>query len=114
VQEAMVASGFKIQVPPSDLSENLGKLLTGAVGGCNRQCIMIEDIQPAIFKAMLDFIYTDSLPAMDALDADEKDAMVKHLLVAADKYAVERMKLMCASILCERLDEETGHYVGSC
>jgi hypothetical protein len=43
-----------------------------------------------------------------------KDAMVKHLLVAADKYAMEKMKLMCESILCERLDEETGHYVGSC
>jgi hypothetical protein len=27
-----------------------------AVVGSNRECIMIEDIQPAIFKAVLDFI----------------------------------------------------------
>jgi speckle-type POZ protein len=37
VQEAMVASGFKIQVPPSDLSENLGKLLESGGDRCDIQ-----------------------------------------------------------------------------
>jgi speckle-type POZ protein len=31
----------------------------------------------------------------------------QHLLVAADRYAVDRMKLVCASILCKNLDVET-------
>ncbi|OEL30663.1 BTB/POZ and MATH domain-containing protein 1, partial [Dichanthelium oligosanthes] len=49
-----------------------------------RRGITIEDMQPAVFKALLHFIYTDSLPAMDDLDEDENEGMVKHLLVAAD------------------------------
>jgi speckle-type POZ protein len=40
------------------------------------------------------FIYTDALPPMD----DHPD-MIRHLLAAADQYAVERLKLVCESIL---------------
>ena len=65
--------------------------------------ITVEDMQPAVFKALLHFIYTDSLPAMDDLEEDDKEEMVKHLLVAADRYAMERMILVCESIICKRL-----------
>ncbi|KAK8450377.1 hypothetical protein SEVIR_6G016900v4 [Setaria viridis] len=127
----------EIYVPPSDLMDDLRKLLEaekrtditfkveeevfqahkfvlamrspvfeaelyGPMADKRRQ-IMIEDMQPAVFKALLHFIYTDSLPAMDDLNENEKEEMVKHLLVAADKYAMERMKLMCESIICKRL-----------
>jgi speckle-type POZ protein len=44
---------------------------------------------------------------MDDLDGDEKEETVKHLLVAADRYAMERMKVMCESILCKGLKVET-------
>nr|CAB3482505.1 unnamed protein product [Digitaria exilis] len=40
---------------------------------------------------------------MDDLDAGEYEALVKHLLVAADRYGMGRMKLMCESILSGRL-----------
>lgn len=33
--------------------------------------------------------------------------MVQHLLVAADRYAIERMKLMCEGILCKSLSAKT-------
>ena len=65
--------------------------------------IEVKDMQPAVFKALLHFIYTDSLPAMDDLDEDDKEEMFKHLLVAADRYAMERMILVCESIICKRL-----------
>ncbi|CAM0903846.1 unnamed protein product [Alopecurus aequalis] len=72
-----------------------------------RQSITVKDMQPAVFKALLHFIYTDSLPSMDDLDGDENKEMVKHLLVAADRYAMERMKTECEGILSKSLDVET-------
>lgn len=140
VEETALA--FEVQVPPSDLSDNLRELLEaeyeadvtfkvegevfpahkivlamrspvfkaelyGLMRNKRRQNITVEDMQPAIFKALLHFIYTDSLPSTDDLDGDENREMVKHLLVAADRYAMERMKLMCESILCKSLDVDS-------
>jgi len=73
-------------------------------GKSRRQSITVEDMEPDVFKALLHFIYTDSLPPLVDLDEVESQEMVKPLLVAADRYAVERMKLMCESILSKRID----------
>jgi speckle-type POZ protein len=43
---------------------------------------------------------------MDDLGDLENEDMVKHLLVAADRYGVERMKILFKSILCNSLDVE--------
>ncbi|KAG2577544.1 hypothetical protein PVAP13_6NG104600 [Panicum virgatum] len=72
-----------------------------------RKAIVIEDVQPDVFRAFLHFIYSDSLPPLDDLSADDYGEMIRHLLVAADRYAMERLKLMCQSILCESLDVQT-------
>ncbi|KAK3123052.1 hypothetical protein QOZ80_8AG0623130 [Eleusine coracana subsp. coracana] len=58
--------------------------LYGPMRDKKMKTIPIEDMQPAVFKGMLHFIYKDSLPAMDDLDEHETREMVKHLLVAAD------------------------------
>lgn len=68
--------------------------------------ITVEDMQPAVFDALLHFIYKDALPAMDDLDREENGEMVKHLLVAADRYAMERMKMLCERMLYKKLDVE--------
>ena len=44
---------------------------------------------------------------MGDLNNDEYEEMLRHLLVAADRYAMERMKLMCESKLCEVLSAVT-------
>ncbi|CAL5011213.1 unnamed protein product [Urochloa decumbens] len=83
--------------------------LYGMVGVDNRSCITIEDIKPGIFKALLHFIYTDSLPDVQDIELDEiheDEDIMKFLLVAADKYAMERLKLVCTSMLCKSLDEK--------
>jgi speckle-type POZ protein len=133
---------FQAPVPPSDLSDNLAKLLEAQVEAdvifkvkgeafpahkiilamrssvfmaqffgtmkhkTKRNITIEDDIHPAVFKALLHFIYTDSLPSVDDLNDVDKEEMVKHLLVAADNYAMERMKMICEGILCKSLDVE--------
>ncbi|KAF8655405.1 hypothetical protein HU200_061147 [Digitaria exilis] len=53
----------------------------GLLEGMKRGNIEIEDMQPAVFKALLHFVYTDTLPAMEGLYGDE-------------------LKVMCEGILC--------------
>lgn len=73
----------------------------------NSNHIVIDDMQTAIFKVSLHFIYTDSLPVMDDFDGNDKKEMTRHLLVAADLYGMERLKLMCESIRCKEHDVES-------
>uniref|UniRef100_A0A0A9DWW3 BTB domain-containing protein n=1 Tax=Arundo donax TaxID=35708 RepID=A0A0A9DWW3_ARUDO len=129
----------KIDMPPSDLATQLGKLLQAEEGSdvtfsvgeetfsahrfflatrspvfkaefcgpmreTGTQLISIKDMQPYVFKALLHFIYTDSLPALDDLEGDDRSEMIRHLLVAADRYAMDRLKLICQSVLCNGLD----------
>jgi speckle-type POZ protein len=75
----------------------------GAMKEKDEECIRIEDMEPAIFEALLHFVYTDSLP--DAV-ADNTAAM-QHLLVAADQYGLDRLRLMCEAKLCHGIDAET-------
>ncbi|VAI36531.1 unnamed protein product [Triticum turgidum subsp. durum] len=63
--------------------------------------ICIDDIEVEVFKALLAFIYTDALPTMDQ---QEESAMAQHLLVAADRYDLERLKLICEDKLCNHID----------
>ncbi|OEL28896.1 BTB/POZ and MATH domain-containing protein 2 [Dichanthelium oligosanthes] len=69
--------------------------------------IVIRDMQPAVFRELLNFIYADSLPPLDYLEADARTDMIRHLLVAADRYGMERLSLMCQGILCEGLRVQT-------
>ncbi|CAM0943792.1 unnamed protein product [Alopecurus aequalis] len=83
--------------------------LYGEMKERNAPCIVVEDMLPAAFKALLHFIYTDSLPDVDATkdDDDDYNEMIRHLLEAADRYAVDRLKLMCQSILGKNLSMQT-------
>ncbi|RLM60801.1 hypothetical protein C2845_PM14G05670 [Panicum miliaceum] len=80
--------------------------LHGQMKERNEDWIAISDMQPAVFRALLRFIYTDSLPAVDDLNKDSLE-MTRHLLVAADRYAIDRLNLVCAQILSKSLDVES-------
>ena len=64
--------------------------------------VQIDDMEPRVFKALLHFIYTDAL-----LEVHEEDkiVMAQGLLVAADRYAMERLKLICADMLCSYIND---------
>ncbi|RLM61275.1 hypothetical protein C2845_PM14G05680 [Panicum miliaceum] len=68
--------------------------------------VAIEDMRSDAFRALplLHFIYTDSLPDTDDARGDAGTELIQHLLVAADRYDVDRLKLMCENMLCDGLD----------
>lgn len=58
----------------------------------------INDLDPEVFKEMMRFVYTGKAPNLDK--------MADNLLAAADKYALERLKVMCEEALCSNLSVE--------
>ncbi|OWM77920.1 BTB/POZ and MATH domain-containing protein 2-like [Punica granatum] len=131
---------YSITVPPSNLGQNLGKMLESGKGADvtfevngetfsahklvlaarspvfraqlfgpmkdqNTQRIIIEDMEAPVFKALLHFMYWDGLPDMEELTGlDSKWAstlMSQHLLAAADRYGLERLRILCEANLCQ-------------
>jgi speckle-type POZ protein len=66
--------------------------------------VRIDDMEVQVFKALLYFAYTDSLLETKK---EEEDIMCQHLLVAADRYNMQRLKLICEEKLCEYIDVGT-------
>src|SRR6185436_11645398 len=93
--------------PHGPLSSRRSCMDYGQMKERRAQRLTVEGIQPDVFKVLLQFIYTDSLPEWDDLDAEEYCEISRHLLAAADRYAMDRLKLLCASNLVDHLDAET-------
>ncbi|CAM0947077.1 unnamed protein product [Alopecurus aequalis] len=71
--------------------------LCGFMRESKQSIINIDDMDPDIFEVLLHYIYNDCLP--DFMDGPTEEAknIVQHLLVAADRYAVQRLKQICES-----------------
>ncbi|CAN6342965.1 unnamed protein product [Urochloa humidicola] len=93
----------------------------GAMEEQSAQRVEIPDMEPAVFKAMLRFIYTDMVPSelddkQQPEEAEEEEetaaatvmAMAQHLLVAADRYGLDRLKVICEQRLILGIDIETA------
>ncbi|KAL6659214.1 hypothetical protein ACP70R_003254 [Stipagrostis hirtigluma subsp. patula] len=68
------------------------------------ELIEVQDMRPDVFEALLQYIYTDALPATELgrqEGDDGRSEMMRHLLVGADRYGVERLKLLCEQALCD-------------
>ncbi|CAL5007522.1 unnamed protein product [Urochloa decumbens] len=137
----------EITVPPSELSEDMGRLLDNGEGadvtfdvqsecfrahrnvlavratpaframlerqtkddGCSN-IVVIDDMKPGVFEAVLRFIYTDRLrlrQAMDELGKDGRVEMAQGLLAAADRFDMGRFKILCERTLSNSLEVET-------
>jgi len=57
-------------------------------------CVEINDIEVEVFRAMLHFVYTDTVPVLDQ-KGEQATLMAQHLLEAADRYGLERLKRIC-------------------
>ncbi|KAK1663981.1 hypothetical protein QYE76_052140 [Lolium multiflorum] len=79
--------------------------LLGPMREHEASCIRIDDMDADVFRALLHFIYTDEMPTMTS---EEATTMAQHLLVAADRYDMERLKLASEDKLCRHLDTTTA------
>jgi len=61
--------------------------------------IEVTDIDPAVFKEMLLFLYSGQPPKLSAVKT-------LNLLSAADKYGIESLKKVCESIVCDNLNSD--------
>ncbi|KAE8722879.1 BTB/POZ and MATH domain-containing protein 6 [Hibiscus syriacus] len=79
--------------------------LFGPMKDHNTKRIEVQDMEALVFKALLHFIYWDSLPDMEELTGLNSNwastLMFQHLLAAADRYGLDRLQLMCEANLCE-------------
>jgi speckle-type POZ protein len=64
--------------------------------------VRIDDMESEVFKALLHFIYTDSLNVV--VEDGDKVTLPQHLLVVAHKYNMERLKSICEDQLCNNVD----------
>ncbi|KAF6993868.1 hypothetical protein CFC21_010694 [Triticum aestivum] len=80
--------------------------LFGPMSEATMPSITLHDITPATFKVMLRFIYTDELPLEDELE-DSSTEMFQNLLAAADRYALDRLKIVCAQKLWDKVSVDT-------
>uniref|UniRef100_A0A8C6EGB7 Speckle-type POZ protein n=1 Tax=Moschus moschiferus TaxID=68415 RepID=A0A8C6EGB7_MOSMO len=65
--------------------------------------VEINDVEPEVFKEMMCFIYMGKAPNLDKMADD--------LLAAADKYVLERLKVMCGDALCSKLSVENAREI---
>ncbi|XP_047055237.1 BTB/POZ and MATH domain-containing protein 1-like [Lolium rigidum] len=87
--------------------------------GTTSSAIQIKDMRAKVFAALLRFIYTDSFPEIDKnnyLEGDKAEVVeqrqeeevdyvmwVQDLFVAADRYDLQRLKLLCEDLLSEHI-----------
>nr|CAB3488333.1 unnamed protein product [Digitaria exilis] len=67
--------------------------------------IKVDGMEACIFEELLHFIYTDRMS--DKFDGSDRDLATQHLLVAADRYGLDRLMLMCEAKLCHGIDAQT-------
>ncbi|XP_037473516.1 BTB/POZ and MATH domain-containing protein 3-like [Triticum dicoccoides] len=85
------------------MAELFGPMKEGTTAGP----IRIQDMEPNVFNALLGFIYTDLMPKMMKVGGEvgvDEVTWLQHLLVAADRFDLQRLKLMCEEKLSEHID----------
>nr|CAB3494686.1 unnamed protein product [Digitaria exilis] len=70
--------------------------------------IRVDDMDAQVFRALLHFVYTDALPDFQDMKKQDEAAMAQHLLVAADRNGMERLKLICEDRLCGCIDKASA------
>ncbi|OIW03277.1 hypothetical protein TanjilG_09924 [Lupinus angustifolius] len=80
--------------------------------------VVVTDMEPKVFKALLHFIYRDALIEDEELYMSRSsfldsvsETFAAKLLAAAEKYGLPRLKLMCESVLCKDISIDSVAYI---
>nr|TKW01838.1 hypothetical protein SEVIR_8G205400v2 [Setaria viridis] len=110
----------RVTGPPSDLHQDLGRLLLSGKGGD-----VVFEVGGERFTAHTNILAARSsvfgaelfgpmkektaahIQIQDMESNAEEIVMAQHLLVAADRYDLKRLKLMCEDKLCDHIDMST-------
>ncbi|CAO2184346.1 unnamed protein product [Urochloa humidicola] len=87
--------------------------LFGSMADATMPSITVQEIEPATFKVMLRFMYTDSLPEDEEL-GDTPTDMLQHLLAAADRFDLDGLKHICSFKLSKYFSVDTVSYFLVC
>lgn len=72
---------------------------------CSHFSTVFPLIHFVLVQALLHFIYWDSLPDIEELTGINSNGsstlMAQHLLAAADRYGLDRLRLLCEANLCK-------------
>ncbi|XP_030534639.1 BTB/POZ and MATH domain-containing protein 3-like [Rhodamnia argentea] len=83
----------------------------GPIGDLNIEKLVVEDVDPFIFQAMLEFMYTDEFPdigeVVGSISPSSSTNVLLHLVAAADRYSLKRLRLLCESKLSGQITEDT-------
>ncbi|CAO2169065.1 unnamed protein product [Urochloa humidicola] len=82
---------------------------------CQNLICSIDDMEARVFKVLLSFIYSDMMPDIaeryddeeEEGNVDDAEVMLQHLLVAADRYDIQRLRLMSEEKLCGYISTAT-------
>uniref|UniRef100_A0A0E0MI73 BTB/POZ domain containing protein-like n=1 Tax=Oryza punctata TaxID=4537 RepID=A0A0E0MI73_ORYPU len=80
----------------AELFGNGGKEKETKAAATGNVIIQIDDMDVRVFQAMLQFIYTETLPSIDKGD---REMMAQNLLVAAHRYGIERLKSISVDMI---------------
>ncbi|CAL5039871.1 unnamed protein product [Urochloa decumbens] len=105
----LVVSGESFTAHKAILASRSPVFMAEFFGHMKEKCsprVEIKDMEVAVFRAMLHFIYTDSAPELDL--PEDGTAIAQHLLVAADRYGIDRLKLICEDKLYDGISVDTA------
>ncbi|CAN6193651.1 unnamed protein product [Urochloa humidicola] len=96
-----VVAGEPVAAHRSVLAARSPVFMAGLFGDMKEKasaCVEVSDMEVEVFKTLLHFIYTDTVPELEQ-KGEQATVMAQHLLEAADRYVLERLKRICVEVL---------------
>ncbi|CAN6223460.1 unnamed protein product [Urochloa humidicola] len=104
-----LVAGERIAAHRSMLAARSPVFMAELFGGMKEEastCIEINDMEVEVFRTLLHFVYTDTVPELEK-KGEQATVMAQHLLEAADRYGLERLKMICVEKVTEEISIDT-------